>query len=84
MAKLLEILLDDVDYETIRRVARRDNVTVATWVRHRLRQDLHESSARDTASRLAAIQVAYATKSAGPASDIDVMLVEIERGYLAD
>jgi hypothetical protein len=80
VTKLLEILLDDVEYETIRRVARRDNVTVATWVRNRLRQDLHEGSAADRASRLAAIEVAYETNSARPAADID----EIERGHLAD
>ena len=82
MTKRLQVLLDETELRTIQRLAKRDKVTTAEWVRRRLREGAAASSQPDTASRLAAIHAAYRHVSADPAPDIDQMLDEIERGYV--
>jgi hypothetical protein len=84
VTKRLQVLLDDAELRTIQRLARRDKLTTAEWVRRRLREGAAASTRPDTASRLAAIHAAYRHTSAAPAPDIDQMLDEIERGYRAD
>ena len=84
MTKRLQVLLDETELRTIQRLARRDKVTTAEWVRRRLREGAAASTRPDTASRLAAIHAGYRHVSVGPAPDIDQMLDEIERGYLPD
>jgi hypothetical protein len=84
VTKRLQVLLDEAELRTIQRLARRDKVTTAEWVRRRLREGAAASTRPDTASRLAAIHAAYRHDSDGPAPDIDQMLDEIERGYLSD
>ena len=84
MTKRLQVLLDDAELRTIQRLAKRDKMTTAEWVRRRLREGVAASSRPDTASRLAAIHAAYRTESGGPSPDIEQMLDEIERGYLSD
>jgi hypothetical protein len=84
VTKRLQVLLDETELRTIQRLARRDKMTTAEWVRRRLREGAAESSRPDTASRLAAIHAAYRQAPAGPAPDIGQMLDEIERGYLPD
>ena len=81
MTKRLQVLLDETELRTIQRLARRDKVTTAEWVRRRLREGAAVSSRPDTATKLAAIHAAYRRASAGPAPDIAQMLDEIERGY---
>ena len=76
------MLLDDPELRTIQRLARRDKLTTAEWVRRRLREGAAAGSRADTASKLAAIHAAYRHQS--PAPDIDQMLDEIERGYQVD
>lgn len=81
MTKRLQVLLDDAELRTIQRLARRERLTTAEWVRRRLREGA--ASARgDTASKLAAIHAAY-RHAVAPAPDIDQMLAEIEQGYLS-
>ena len=77
MTKRLQVLMDDDELRAIQRLARKDRITTAEWVRRRLR----EGSARtpDTTAKLAAIHAAY--RHGAPAPDIDQMLDEIERGY---
>ncbi|MGZ8439023.1 MAG: antitoxin [Candidatus Limnocylindrales bacterium] len=82
MTKRLQVLLDESELRTIQRLAKRDKVTTAEWVRRRLREGAAAGSRPDTASRLAAIHAAYRHASPGPAPDIDQMLDEIERGYV--
>jgi hypothetical protein len=84
VTKRLQVLLDDTELRTIQRLARRDKVTTAEWVRRRLREGAAASTRPDTASRLAAIHAAYRNGSDTPEPDIDQMLEEIERGYLSD
>jgi len=80
----LQVLLDDDELKTIKRLARRDRLTTAEWVRRRLREGVAAGSRPDTASRLEAIHAAYRHGSAGPAPSIGQMLEEIERGYLTE
>ena len=84
MTKRLQVLLDDAELKTIQRLARRDKVSTAEWVRRRLREGAAASSRPDTASRLAAIHAAYRHEAGVPSPDIEQMLDEIERGYLSD
>ncbi len=81
MTKRLQVLLDASELRTIQRLARREKLTTAEWVRRRLREGA--ASARgDTASKLAAIHAGYRHTPAVPEVDIDQMLAEIEQGYL--
>jgi hypothetical protein len=75
------VLLDDAELRTIQRLARRDKLTTAEWVRRRLREGAANARG-DTASKLAAIHEAY-RQNVGPSPDIDQMLAEIEQGYLS-
>jgi len=77
MTKRLQVLMDDDELKAIQRLARKDRITTAEWVRRRLREG--SAATRDTASKLAAIHAAY--RHSAPAPDIDQMLDEIERGY---
>ena len=79
MTKRLQVLMDDDDLRTVQRLARRDHVTTAEWVRRRLKESA-AAARSDSATKLAAIHVAY--RHAAPAPDIDQMLAEIGRGYL--
>jgi len=80
----LQVLLDDDELKAIQRLARRDRLTTAEWVRRRLREGVAAGSRPDTASRLEAIHAAYRHGSTAPAPAIDQMLAEIERGYLTE
>jgi hypothetical protein len=82
VTKRLQVLLDDVELRTIQRIARREKLTTAEWVRRRLREGAEAGGRPDTASKLAAIHAAY--RHEAPAPDIDQMLAEIERGYQSD
>jgi hypothetical protein len=81
MTKRLQVLFDDDELRQIQRLAKRERLTTAEWVRLRLREAYDQRTKPDTAKKLAAIQRAYRYASAAPAPDIDQMLAEIERGY---
>lgn len=82
MTKRLQVLMDDDELEQIQRLARREHVTTAEWVRQQLR-DAQERRARpDIATKLAAIQKASTYRA--PAPDIEQMLAEIEQGRFDD
>jgi hypothetical protein len=79
MSQRLQVLMDPKDIREIRKLASKENLTVAEWVRRalqRARQQEPQGSARDKRS---AIDAAMA--HAFPTADIDAMLEEIERGY---
>ena len=82
MTKRLQVLMDDEELRSVQRLARRDRVTTAEWVRQRLREAQVERARPDIASKLAAIRKASTYRA--PAPDIEQMLAEIERGYLDD
>ena len=82
MTKRLQVLMDDEELRTIQRLARREHVTTAEWVRQRLREAREKQARPDIAAKLAAIRTASAYRF--PVPDIDQMLEEIEQGYLDD
>lgn len=74
--------MDDDELQSIQRLARRERVTTAEWVRQRLREAQEVRARPDIATKLAAIQ--RASQLQAPAPDIEQMLAEVERGYLDD
>ena len=82
MTKRLQVLMPDDELRAIQRLARRDKVTTAEWVRQRLREAQVERSRSDITAKLDAIRKAMTYDA--PAPDIDQMLAEITGSYLAD
>jgi hypothetical protein len=82
MSKRLQVLLDDRELQEIRQSARRQRMTTAEWVRRALRA-ARRGEPR-TAARKKLEVVRAAARHAFPAPDMEQMLGEIERGYLAE
>jgi hypothetical protein len=80
MSHRLQVLLDEAEFAEIRRIARRHRMTVAEWVRQALRAARRDEPVIDPRRKLAAVR--EAAQHAYPTGDIEVMLAEIERGYL--
>jgi len=81
MAKRLQVILQDPDYRDIQRMARSRHMSIAEWVRQALELARRREPVHDTAKKLAVVRAAV--QHNGPTADIQVMLAEIERGYLA-
>lgn len=79
MTKRLQVLFEDDELREIQRLARRNRMTTAEWVRRSLRSAREAEGGADVGQKLAAVR--SATAHAFPTADIDVMLAEIERGY---
>jgi len=79
MSKRLQVLIEDAELRELRRAARRNNVTVAEWVRRALRAARRSEPTRDADRKLAVLRAA--ARQDFPAGDIGQMLAEIERGY---
>ena len=77
MPKRLQILLDEEEYKEIQRVARRQRMSLAEWVRQALRQ-ARSGHPGTVEAKLRVI--ADASRHEFPTADIDVMLREIEAG----
>ena len=82
MTKRLQVLMEDDELAAVQRLARRERVTTAEWVRQRLREAREERGRPEIAAKLSAIRTAAEYRA--PAPSIDQMLAEIERGYLDD
>ncbi len=80
MSQRLQVLLDESEFDEIRRIAERHHMTVAEWVRQALRVARRDEPAVEPRRKLAVVREAAA--AAYPTADIDVMLAEVERGYL--
>lgn len=78
----MQVVLDDEEYEEIRRVARRHRMTLSEWVRQSLRDSRRDEPSRDAERKLSAVREAAAHEY--PTADIPVMLDEIEAGYHRD
>jgi len=81
MAKRLQVILQDLDYREIQRMARSCHMSIAAWVRQALALARRREPVHDTAKKLAVVRAAV--QHNGPTADIGVMLAEIERGYLS-
>jgi hypothetical protein len=81
MTKRLQVILQDPDYRDIQRMARSRHMSIAEWVRQALDLARRREPVHDTAKKLAVVRAAV--QHNGPTADIQVMLAEIERGYLS-
>lgn len=82
MSKRLQVIFDDEEIIAIQEIAKRRHTTVAEWVRQALRAARREEPSAGVERKLRAIRAA--ALHAFPSGDIQRMLSEIERGYLAD
>jgi len=78
MAKRLQVILPDLEYWEIQRMARSRQMSIADWVRQALAVTLRRE--RDVGKKLEIIRAA--AKHEFPTGDVDTMLAEIEQGYL--
>ena len=83
MAKRLQVILQEPEYREVQRAARSRRMTIAEWVRQALIQARRQEASGDVEKKLAAVRAAV-KHNVGPAVEIDEMLADIERGYLAD
>jgi hypothetical protein len=80
MSTRLQVVIDDEELDEIRRVARRQGLTVSEWVRQTLRQARRTTSSGSVERKLAAVRAA--ARHEFPTGDVDEVLDEIEQGYL--
>lgn len=80
MSKRLQVLLPDQEMSEIRRLARRERLTVGEWVRRVLRDARSSKSMMEPETKLRAVR--RAAEYSFPTADVEQMLSEIERGYL--
>ena len=79
MSKRLQVRLPDQEMADIKRLAKREHLTVGEWVRRTLREA--RSSRPESAPETKLQSIRRAVKYSFPTADIDQMLREIERGY---
>jgi hypothetical protein len=82
MSTRLQVLMDDAELREIKKIAKRERMTVAEWVRRAL-ADARRRSAVGGASRKFEVLRA-AARHDFPTGPIESMLEEIERGYATD
>lgn len=75
------MVVDDAELRRYEEAARARGLTLAAWVRQALRAAGREIETGDAEARLAAVR--EACSQSFPAPDIDEMLGDIERGYVA-
>ena len=80
MSKRLQVVLDEADLAGYERAASEAGVSLSEWVRGVLRDAEREVAIGDVDAKLAAIR--RAVRHDFPAPDIDLMLSQIEQGYL--
>jgi len=76
------VLLEETEFREIRRVAKRNGMTVAEWVRQALRAARQREPTMDTLKKLETVRAAV--RHEFPTGDISTMLAEIERGYAGE
>ena len=81
MAKRLQVILQDPEYREIQRIAKARRMSIAEWVRQALAAARRYEPLGDTGKKLDVIR--EAARQEFPTADIDEMLAQIERGYLA-
>jgi hypothetical protein len=81
MSRRLQVLVDEAELAEIRRMAKRQHMSTAEWVRHALRSARRQQPGGDAKRRLEVVRAA--AKHDFPTGDIAQMLGEIEQGYLS-
>jgi hypothetical protein len=79
MSKRLQVLLDEAEFQELRRTARRQRMTVAEWVRQALRRARRREPAHSAERKLEVVRAAV--RHEFPTADIGRMLAEVESGY---
>lgn len=79
MSKRLQVILDDAELREIQRIARRQRLTVAEWVRQALRVARRQEPGGGATRKLEAVRVAV--RHSFPTAGVEEMLADIERGY---
>jgi hypothetical protein len=82
MAKRLQVILPDPDYQEIQLMARSRHMSIAQWVRQALELARRREPLGGIGKKLEVIRAA--ARHDFPVSDIGKMLAEIERGYVPD
>ncbi|MGI8699626.1 MAG: hypothetical protein ACR2JU_00155 [Nocardioidaceae bacterium] len=82
MSMRLQVVIDDTELAEIRSAAARHGMTVSAWVRQAIRVAHRREPAVAANHKLEVIR--RAVEHAFPTGDIDQMLADTERGYLAD
>ncbi|MCC7415597.1 MAG: antitoxin [Acidobacteria bacterium] len=80
MSKRLQVLFEEAELVEIRKIARRQRLTTAEWVRQTLRAARRAEPGQDARKKLATVRAAAG--HAFPTAEIDQMLADIERGAL--
>ena len=73
-------MLDDKEYQQIKRAARRQGLTLSEWVRRSLAEARSSQPSAEASKKLAVVRAA--AEHAVPTADIAQMLREIEQGYI--
>jgi hypothetical protein len=81
MSKRLQVLFDEGEFREVQEAASREGIPVSEWVRRALRDARRREPRGDLDEKVRAIRAAAGHNF--PTADIDEMLGEIERGYLA-
>ncbi|HMS03025.1 MAG TPA: hypothetical protein PKE51_08620 [Gemmatimonadaceae bacterium] len=81
MTQRLQVLLDDSEFDEIRRIAQRHHMTVAEWVRQALRAARRDEAGAEPQRKLVVLR--EAARHAYPTAGIEQMLDEIEGGRFA-
>ncbi|MGH8923291.1 MAG: antitoxin [Acidimicrobiia bacterium] len=80
MSKIrLQVIVEESELRDIRRIAKRNGLTVSAWVRQVLRQARQNAPATDEGRKLAVIAAGF--RHDLPTADIGQVLGEIESGY---
>jgi len=79
MSKRLQVILDEAELREIQRIARRQRLTVAEWVRQALRVARRRAPGGDATRKLEAVRAAV--RHSFPTAGVEEMLADIERGY---
>ena len=80
MTRRLQVLFDEQELDEIQQAARREHLTVAEWVRQKLRAARKPATGEERLRKLDAVH--GAARFSFPTADVDQMLAEIESGYL--
>jgi hypothetical protein len=81
MSKRLQVLLSEQEMTEIRRLARREGLTVSEWVRRALLEACGPQPIDNAEAKLKAIR--RAAECSFPTADVEQMLGEVGKGYLS-
>jgi predicted 2-oxoglutarate/Fe(II)-dependent dioxygenase YbiX len=80
MSKRLQVILSDEEMRDLQKIARQQKTTVADWVRRALLSEKNRHPTKEADKKIQVVRAAV--RNSFPAAEIDVMLAEIDAGYL--